>query len=46
MRHWESFHWIIAGLWFAYPATIAFYAIVRRQLDRIAPAEFGQRKES
>jgi hypothetical protein len=45
MNGYENIHLVIAAMWFAYPAAIAFYAIVRRQLDNVAPTNF-ERKEN
>jgi hypothetical protein len=45
MNGYETIHWTIAAMWFAYPAAIVFYTIVRRQLDNIAPTNF-ERKEN
>jgi hypothetical protein len=37
LNGYENIHLVIAAMWFAYPVTVALCAIIRRQLDNIAP---------
>jgi hypothetical protein len=39
----DQLHWTLALIWIAYPAMIVFCAILRRQLDQVAPADFKRK---